>query len=262
MNDNDLKQLKHWFADYVAGFYTDDSDYNIPIRLKEAHTAQVCRNMGILGEALGLSQADMLLAETTALFHDIGRFRQYALYGTFNDRVSENHARLGLRQLAAHDVLCVCSKSERRLIATAIAYHNAAFLPQNGDEKTRFYMRLIRDADKLDIWRVFIDYYREEAKIPAPLAEFRLADAPTCSAQVLQALTEHRFVRMQHVQTLNDLKLLQISWVFDLNFKPSFQAVLRRNYIEEIEATLPRSEVVAEAVRKARDYVQKHADHP
>jgi hypothetical protein len=259
MNNNDLKHFKCWFTDYVAGFYTEDSSYNIPIRVKEEHTDRVCRNMTMLGRALGLSDSDMLLAETTALFHDIGRFRQYALYGTFNDRRSENHARMGLRQLAAHEVLSVCSQSERRLIATAIAYHNAAFLPQNTDEKTRFYMGLIRDADKLDIWRVFIGYYRQEAKIPTPLAEFNLSDAPSCSLPVIQALNQQRFVKIQQVQTLNDLKLLQISWVFDLNFKPSFQAVLRRNYIDQIEATLPRSTAVAEAVQKARNYVQKHA---
>lgn len=255
MNTNDLELLKRWFADYAAGFYTDDPDHDLPIRLKEEHTAQVCGNMVMLGEALGLSKPDMLLAETTALFHDIGRFRQYALYGTFNDRISDNHARMGLRQLAAHDVLSVCSRTEKRLIATAIAFHNAAFLPRNGDEKTRVFMRLIRDADKLDIWRVFIDYYKDAAKIPLPMAEFGLSEAPTCSERVLEALNKQRFVQIKDVRTLNDLKLLQISWVFDLNFSPSFQAVLRRGYIEQIEAALPRSGAVARAVQKAREYV-------
>ncbi|MBU0988238.1 MAG: HD domain-containing protein [Proteobacteria bacterium] len=256
MNDDDLKQLKRWFADYVAGFYTDDSAYNIPIRLKEEHTKRVCQSIFLLGKALGLSNQDMILAETVALFHDIGRFRQYAVYGTFNDRASENHARLGLRQMAKHRVLSACAKTERRLISTAIAFHNAAEIPKNHDEKTRFFMRLIRDADKLDIWKVFIDYYHEREKLPGTLIETGLPDDPACSPQVIQALCECRYVRMQDVRTVNDVKLLQISWVFDLNFAPAFQEVLRREFIEQIAATLPGTKAVAKAVQQARNYVQ------
>jgi putative nucleotidyltransferase with HDIG domain len=45
------------------------------------------------------------LAETIALFHDIGRFEQFKTYGTFDDRASENHATIGLKVLKATDIL-------------------------------------------------------------------------------------------------------------------------------------------------------------
>ena len=99
MNKRDLIHLKAWFADYVSGFYANDPDYDLPITLKEAHTARVCQVITMLGKELELSGQDMLLAETMALFHDVGRFKQYAVYGTFNDRASENHADLGVQQL-------------------------------------------------------------------------------------------------------------------------------------------------------------------
>jgi len=38
--------------------------------------------------------------------------------------------------------------------------------------------------------------------------------------------------------TLNDYKLLQISWVFDVNFSPTFGAVYERRYVQKIAATL------------------------
>ncbi|MCJ7615457.1 MAG: HD domain-containing protein, partial [Desulfobacterales bacterium] len=98
MTRNDLNHLKTWFTEYVSNFYSDDPDYNHLIRLKEEHTIRVCRNIAMLGKELGLSDQDMVLAETIALFHDIGRFKQYKTYRTFSDFVSENHAMLGLRQ--------------------------------------------------------------------------------------------------------------------------------------------------------------------
>ena len=107
MNPNDLEQLKKWFADYVAGFYTDNPTHNSTIRLKEKHTERVCENMILLGKALGLSDEEMVLTEIMALFHDVGRFKQFAIYGTFKDVESENHALLGLRELVAHNVLDV-----------------------------------------------------------------------------------------------------------------------------------------------------------
>ena len=46
---------------------------------------------------LQLSLHDVQLAEIMGLFHDVGRFRQYSIYKTFNDAQSEDHADLGLK---------------------------------------------------------------------------------------------------------------------------------------------------------------------
>ena len=257
MKRNDLTSLKNWFEDYVAGFYTDDTVYNRAIRLKEKHTEHVCRNMLLLASALGLSDQDKVLAETMGLFHDIGRFKQYAVYGTFNDRESENHALLGLRELAAHDVLAGCTGAEKKWIAKAIAYHNALEIPAGENGKTLLFIRLLRDADKLDIWRVFIEYYKERDKQLNSVVEFGLPDDPFFSPEVVAALNNDRFVRMQDLRTCNDFKLLLISWVFDLNFDYSFQVVKDGNFIEKIEATLPPSKQISAAIRHAYDYVAR-----
>ena len=257
MNETNLNYLKKWFSDYVAGFYTDDPVNNSTIRLKEKHTEQVCRNMVFLGNALGLSDPDMILAEIMGLFHDLGRFKQYAVYGTFRDMDSENHAMLGLREMAAHKVLSGCNRNEKRWIAKAVAFHNTMTIPEDQDERTLFFIRLLRDADKLDIWRVFIDYYKVRDKQVNAVVEIGLPDDPDFSPRVIAALDNGCFARIQDLKTLNDFKLLQISWVFDLNFAPSFQAVKELEYIEKIEATLPHSKEITAAVKNAHDYVER-----
>ena len=257
MKKSELIHLKNWFADYVSGYYTADSEYNRAIRLKEEHTKRVCDNIVMLGKSLGLSEREMLLAETTALLHDIGRFKQYAIYGTFNDMDSKNHARLGLQQIGIHKILRIFSKYEKRIIAKAVAYHNAAVLPKTEDENTLFFIRLLRDADKLDIWKVFIDYYNEREKNPNSTIELVLPDEPTCSPRVLRALKECKSVRINDLKTLNDFKLLMIGWAFDLNFVPSFQALQSHKYLEQLALTLPQSKEVKEAVNQAHDHVIK-----
>jgi putative nucleotidyltransferase with HDIG domain len=255
MTRNNLKHLKTWFEEYVSSFYSDDPDYNQLIRLKEEHTMRVCCNIAMLGKELGLSDQNMVLAETIALFHDIGRFKQYKTYRTFNDFVSENHAKLGLRQIAIHRVLSACTTAEKRLITRAIAYHNAATLPVNENGNTLFFMRLIRDADKLDIWKLFIDYCNERKKKHRSAIELGLPDDPIYSQKIIESLKQRRVVLMRDLKTLNDFKLLQIGWVYDLNFVPSFQTVQNRKYIEKLEETLPKSKEIKEAVQQVHDHV-------
>ena len=258
MNRKDLARLKTWFNDYVSGYYTDDSKYNHPILLKENHTKRVCENIIMLGKAMGLSDYDLILAETMALFHDIGRFEQYAKYGTFSDIASENHAKLSLRQMAIHGVLSENTKDEKRLITKAIAYHNVAALLDVKDEKELFYMRLLRDADKLDIWKVVIDYYHERDNFKSSAIELNLPDDPIWSGKILEAVMNKKIARMQDLKTLNDFKLLQISWVFDLNFAPSFKVVENRKYLNQIEETLPQFPDIEDAVAIAHSYVKSY----
>ena len=151
----------------------------------------------------------------------------------------------------------MCTRDERRLITRAIAFHNALALPETDAPRQLFFMRLLRDADKLDIWQVFIDYYQERKTKPSAVIEIGLPDGPGYSKQIVEALNTQNFARMQDLKTLNDFKLLQISWVFDLNFAPSFQIVRDREYIERIAATLPGQKEIAAAVERARDYVAR-----
>jgi hypothetical protein len=253
MNADTVSSLKNWFAGYVSRFYTGDSEYNRPIRLKEEHTERVCVNIKMIGEELGLSSEDMILAEIIALFHDLGRFRQYEVYHTFVDALSENHARMGLKQIGIHGVFKDFPKGEKVLISKAIAYHNSAYLPADEDEKTLFFMKLIRDADKLDIWKVFIDYFK--SKNPNDAIVLGLPDTPEFSEKAIESIHGHEFVKMKYLKTLNDFKLLQISWVFDVNFIPSFKLIKKNDFIGKLESTLPRDRKITEVVKVASAYV-------
>ncbi len=241
ISDELVNDLKDWFAGYVWTFKEGDIDYR-NIVLKEEHTKRVCGEIIGIGSQLGLSDDDLRLAEIIALFHDVGRFEQYARYKTFADWQSENHAELGVTVLKRFGVLNQCNESTRDLIFRTIRYHNRAALPHGETEPCLFFAKLLRDADKLDIWRVVTDYYRRKDGVRNGTLELELPDTPGFSDVVCQDLVNRKIVDINHVKTLNDFKLLQIGWVFDVNFEPTLRAVLSRRYLEMIRDALPQSE--------------------
>jgi hypothetical protein len=64
-------------------------------------------------------------------------------------------------------------------------------------------------------------------------------------------------VQMSTLKTLNDFMLLQLAWVYDLNFTGSLRMVAERRYIEMIAALLPATGEVRDAVNGVRDYVER-----
>lgn len=252
--------LKKWFAEYVSGFYSENLHDNFNIRLKEEHSLRVCENSALIGKKLNLSPEESRLAESMALLHDVGRFKQYAVYRTFDDRISKNHARLGIREIFLSRVLSGLEKEKKGLIARAIALHNVMAMEEKTDASTVFYARLLRDADKLDIWRVFSNYFDDPQKQAGTFSNqtitMELPDDIDCSPQIIEAILSQRNASLCYVKTVNDYKLTLISWVYDLNFLPSFQLLKKRGHLERIAGTLPRNPEVCSAVDKALYYVK------
>ena len=252
----DLERLQEWFAGYCRGFYTESTEDNRNFALKEQHSRLVLENMKLLTGSLALGKDDQLTAEAIALFHDVGRFEQYRRYSTFKDSISVNHALLGVRVLAEARVLETVPAEERRTIFRAVTFHNVFRIPEALDARELLFTRLIRDADKLDIWRVFIDYYGEPEGERASAVGLGFSDLPHCSPEVLQCLRQREIVQLAAVQTLNDFKLLQLSWVFDLNFPESFRLLLERGCIDALAATLPMDPEVRSAVGTVSEFVE------
>ncbi|MBT0892335.1 HD domain-containing protein [Geobacter hydrogenophilus] len=252
MDTSNLSELHRWFADYCRTFYTDNEEDNRNIRLKEEHTAKVCAVLELLADSLVLSPEDRRLAAAIALFHDVGRFEQYRRFHTFKDSSSINHAALGAQVLEEEEVLAGISEDDQRLILGSVGLHNVFRIPAALDERHRFFLRLIRDADKLDIWRVFIEFYRQPASERASAVSLGFPDNPECTSAVVATLLRGEMVDLAMLRTLNDFKLFQLSWVFDLNFPRSRELVQERGYVELLADTLPRREDVGCALGVVR----------
>ena len=244
MTQVDLIFLKKWFSDYCRSFYSSDRKDQKNIDLKEQHTYRVCENIREIAEGLALGGERVILAEATALFHDVGRFPQYAKYRTFRDSISVNHGILGAQTLIEEKVLNNLPEEEQEIIVQSVRFHNAFSVPKREGEDKVFFIRLVRDADKLDIWRVFLDYYEGPDESRASAVALGLPDTPEYSEDALSSLYNEKIVSFSTIKTLNDFKLLQLSWIFDLNFLPSFRLLSERSYIERITAHLPQVKAI------------------
>ena len=252
MNKSQLDELFSWFASYVEPFLNTDHEGAKNIQLKIVHTRKVCEAMAQLSKGEKCSENESLIASTVALLHDVGRFPQYRRWRTFRDSESDNHARLAIDVIREQKLLAGIDPDEQLLIEEAVRFHNLLKPPAIVKSPTRRFINLIRDADKLDIWRVFVELLIQPPEQRASAATLGLEDLPgTVSGNCVAALDSSSIVNLDTVTCVNDFTLLQISWVYDLNSATSRQMLRECRYIETLAATLPERPDISKAVSKA-----------
>jgi putative nucleotidyltransferase with HDIG domain len=243
MDTTPLRELKRWLSGYVRSFRRDVRGDQRNYRLKAEHTARVRREILALGRELALPPADLALAEMAALGHDVGRFAQYRRWRTFSDRRSRDHAVLGIEILRAAGALAGLPPGERDLVLTAIRHHNQAALPEDLDARDLRLARLLRD------------YYRDLRASRNggrnAVVEHGLPETGTVSPGALGALLEERCVAAADVASIGDWKLMQIGWIYDVNFAPTLRRLRERGHLDELRAALPPDPAIDEACRLA-----------
>ena len=261
MEQGQLEKFRGWFDDYVAGFYGDDEFVNANLKLKQEHSRRTCEEMLYLAEELGLSDERKQIAEVIALFHDIGRFEQFVKYGTYNDPRSVDHGLLGVKVLSETKALNGLAREEREIIEKAIEYHGRKELPADLDGDCLLFSRLIRDADKIDVYYVVTDYYRQQREDPDGFKlEVELPNGPGYSAQVVEELLSGRRVDNSILRTWNDMKLCQLGWVYDVNFTPTLLRIRQRRFLEMIFEFLPQTHDIEKVKEKIFEYVDSRIE--
>jgi hypothetical protein len=257
MNYEQLIKFKAWFDEFVAGFYGDDEYVNANIKLKEEHSGRVCSEMLYLADQLHLVGNQRLLAETIALFHDVGRFPQFLKYQTYSDPKSINHCLLGLEVLQKENVLTQLPDDERQIIEAAIRYHGEKELPSNLAGDTLLLSKMIRDADKLDIFNVVIKAYIQQRDDPDNFKlEIELPDEPRFTPEVLDAILTGGRIDYKSLRTMNDMKLCVLGWVYDVNFVPTLSRLKQRRHLETIFEFLPDTPDIRKVREKIFAYVE------
>lgn len=256
MNSEQLIKFKAWFDKFVAGFYSNDEYINANIKLKEEHSGRVCTEMLYLADELRLTDNQRLLAETIAIFHDVGRFPQFLKYQTYSDTKSVNHCLLGLEVMQKENILGQLPDDERQIIETAIRYHGEKELPTNLTGDTLLLSKMIRDADKLDIFNVVIKAYIQQRDDPDNFKlEIEMPDEPRFTPEVLDAILTGRRIDYKMLRTWNDMKLCILGWVYDVNFVATLSRLKQRRHLETIFEFLPRTPDIRKVREKIFNYV-------
>jgi len=252
----DFEKYILWFQNYIQSFHSSDPRVQNHIDEKRSHTFRVVDLIEQIAYSLNLTIQNVIIAKIIALFHDVARFLQLQKYGTFFDAKSFDHGRMAVQILQENHILDHFSPSIQQLIFTAITNHNLAVISNDIPLESLKFTHMIRDADKLDIYNVVLDYYKPDSQ-RIGVIDFDFPDLPQISDPVYQAIIHRQVIRFNELHTLNDLKIMQLGWVFDLNFPHSFRILQEKQYLTQIYQTMkptPQGEFV---YRQIVEYLNK-----
>lgn len=219
---------------YIKIFNSYVNNYkngNIKTDIKIDHSLNVYKN------AIKFLQSDYFDNSTSdiikfiAIFHDIGRFEQIKKYDTFNDSISIDHAKLGNKVLSDNNMMDTFSDGEQKIIRTSIYNHNKISISQDISEREKLHSKIIRDIDKLDIYRVYFKYYTKKYKVSK------------INENIYNSIMNDTPVDYTDVKSDTDAVLLRLSWVSDINFKFTKKEIINRKYFDMFFSMLPPSEL-------------------
>src|SRR5512133_784563 len=221
INNTVYTNILSWFNDYTRLFLDSDQVEKRAATLKFDHTLLVVENNTLLCDSITIDNELRCLSTIVALLHDIGRFEQFRKYKKFADRHSVNHAVLGIQIIEQYNVLKELNAEHQELIKNAILLHNVPSLPPETAGVQRLLCQLIRDADKLDIYRIASEHYKNPDSTDRGIIGIGISEEDTISDEIVAAIRAKKSVDYSYMKSINDFKLVQLGWVFDLNFPMS-----------------------------------------
>ena len=199
------------------------------ISLKTKHTYEVVKISEDIAKSLKLNDEDIYLAKITALLHDIGRFDQVKFFDNFNDFMTIDHADYGVKLLFDDGLIKDFAVDEKyhEIIFQAIKNHNKYAIDDSLTKQQLLHSKIIRDADKTDIFRVLTD----NSKI---WTDNVMSENETISDEILTYIMNSKPVDRRKRQTKIDNQLSYIGFVFDYNFNFGLRYIQSKDYANKI----------------------------
>lgn len=227
------------YAKKAFDVYTKQYDLSIPqIYLKYIHSYKVVDVIEELCDMQGIKE-EKDLCLLIGLLHDIGRFEQFRLYHSFIDYKTVDHAMYSSYLLFDQGLIrnFIQEDTYDSLIKNAIEQHNKYKIEEGFNEEELFYIHMIRDADKLDHFRVK-DVEKDTTLLGATYKE---VGQETITDAVYDQFMAHKLIYGPTRQTHLDQWISYIAFMYDLYFQVSKQYLKKHDYIhrsfDKIEIT-------------------------
>ncbi|NLI77684.1 MAG: HD domain-containing protein [Candidatus Riflebacteria bacterium] len=236
--------LQRWFDAYVDRFRQPSGGLEPMLELKYFHCGRVAAVAEGIAADLGWPADEVRLARTVGLLHDVGRFSQFRQFGTYHDPVSVDHGQRGCEVLAAERALDGCPAGLARLIRGTVRLHNARALPPSLRPAAGRFVRLVRDADKIDALRIFDEAIETGTLRDNPEICWNMPRHGPLSPRLLEDVGQGRIGSYAEVRSVDDFQLVLLSWAFDLQFGPSRRRARVAGYFDRMVGRLPDGPLV------------------
>lgn len=223
----DMKKASMAFSEYVKPYDVT----NPKIELKIKHTFRTVEVAKKIANDLNLNEEQVLLAELIALLHDIGRFEQVRIYNTFKDRDSVDHADLGVRILFKEGTIRKFIEDTKYddIIYKAIKNHNKFKIEEGLNKEELLQAKIVRDADKTDIFAVFVDDIEKNRDV---LYNYEEMAKQEVSPKIMKDFKNYQQSNRDLFSRDIDSYINIIAFIFDYNFVTGLKIIQENKYIE------------------------------
>lgn len=225
----DLQKARLAFKEYINKFNNqDDPGFN----LKVVHTYHVVDNAMMIAKKIGLSEEDINLAGLIGVLHDIGRFDELKNLKRF-DSVGNDHAMFASKILFEEGLIkkFIDDDKYNNIIKKAIENHNKKSIEEGLSDRDLLHAKIIRDADKLDNYRVKKEE-KMENMFPGVVNSDEEIENSLISDSVYNSILKKECVDIRDRHYPLDYWICILGFTFDIYFKESLSIIKENNYID------------------------------
>ena len=249
-----LKECRLEFKGYFKSL-TGSREIQVKVDEIRTHSLRVVENCNQLARMILQTDEDMWLAELIALFHDLGKAEMMTAGTESPTNIQRDHSMVSVKLIQEMKFFEKLDDPEKLIVIKAIESHNKPKLPKFDSEHQTQYAKLLRDADKLDIFDSSYRFFKERSGIQ-PIMTFDLINSPEVSEKIIKSIMAGKNAVVEDMKTMNDYKLLLMSLVFDVNFKYTFRIISEKQYVQKIYETLPKRDQIIDAYRSLKLFVE------
>ncbi len=223
----DLERAKNEFITYSQKYDLE----NTRLKIKQLHSLRVMEVSNKIAKGIELNEEEINIATLIGLLHDIARFEQFTQYGTFRDRESIDHGDFGVEILKKDDYIYkyIMDNKYIDIIYLAIKNHNKYQIENGLNPKQEMFCKIIRDADKIDILYETVNIFYKENEIEE-------INHSIVDDEILSKIYEKKTINRNDFKKRGKLisVLVMLAFLFDINYKTSFEMIYQENYINKI----------------------------
>lgn len=214
----DFEKVEKTFKNYVDKFDWDNEN----IRLKYYHTLEVANISYEIAKLMNLNDEEKDLAKLIGYLHDIGRFEQIKETNSFKDK-NIDHADNGVEILFREGLIkkFIDTNKYDEIIRKAVRNHNKLEILDPVNKREELFANIIRDSDKIDIFRVRTLYYDDKIELLP-------------SKEVLDCFDAETPVKLSDIKNKSDSILCVLAFIFDFNYKESLKILKEKGYYEQL----------------------------
>lgn len=246
----DRQRVKERFASYTRGYDPEDTK----IALKIAHTYRVADYCEQIARSIGLTDDEVEFAWLSGMLHDIGRFEQVKRYNTFLDSQSVDHAEFGADLLFGENGFIgdyIDDRSWDPMLEIVIRQHNKYRMDAAISVKTLVFCNILRDADKVDIFRVNVETPMEEIYNVSSDVLF----SSGVSEKVMEQVRERHAINRDIMNSPAEHLIGHIALTFELVYEKSREIAKEQGYLYKMFDFPTRNESTKKALTEIRSLI-------